>query len=75
MVAVAGIYLFFPQYQLYEKNGSFSEDYHFRQSGFWSKKDCQREGGRLTNAYKCKTTNAWQGLLGKGHEYNKEKQY
>lgn len=74
-VVLGGAYLFSPQYELYEKEGSFSEDYLLQESGFWSKDDCKKMGRKLTNDYKCKKTNAWQGMLGKTGDYNTERQY
>ena len=74
-IVLAAWYLFWPRYDLFEKDGTFSEHYSVRERGFWSVKDCNAVGEDLSNPYKCLKTSSWQGLVGKQIDYNEERQY
>lgn len=56
--------LFVPRYNLYEKDGTWSDTYLLRAKGFWLEKDCQQAGMQLDDPYRCVATNTWNQIWG-----------
>jgi len=62
---IAAVYLFWPRFDLYERDGSWSERFVLREQGFWRFENCQNAGRHFDNPYKCYKTTTWQGLWGR----------
>ena len=76
ILIAAAVILFIPRYDLYEKESSFSDNYTLRESGFWSKEECENAGRNTYQGYyKCTETNAYENMMGKGADYSSERQY
>ena len=75
IVIGAGFFLFYPQYNLFEAEGSFSSSYGLHSKNYWSQDDCKSVGRKLDYPYKCVKTNGWENLMGKGVDYATERDY
>jgi hypothetical protein len=64
LLAICALYLFIPRYDLYERDGSWSERYVLRQQGFWLEKNCQQAARQFDDPYRCYPTNTWHSLWG-----------
>ena len=73
LVAAIG-YLFWPQYNLFEKDGSFSDEYIFTEQTFWNKDDCKKAARKLEYRGICLSTSGFEKIFGKGVEYKQEKE-
>lgn len=64
LLVVCALYLFIPRYNLYERDGNWSDRYVLREQGFWQKKTCEQTGRQLDDPYRCYSTSTWQSLWG-----------
>jgi|TARA_B110000503_G_scaffold138844_1_gene225830 hypothetical protein len=76
ILALVGVTLFYPTYDLVVKADLFTEDFSVQETGFMTHKRCHQAAFEAkVNYYRCDSKTIWQSFFSKSSGYDPEVRY